>query len=188
MELIIENNGFDLIGIKIFNFLPFEEILKCLFISKPWTNFILQNKKRLNLTIVNSRILDVLKNLYYCKCLKCEGCSGLDQKICNSIDELLMKAVINGWPTLLQFLLPFAQEEGIDFNAPLPTIDQEPFNKRPLLHNLVCTPHCDLDIMKILLFEVQVDVNIKDLNWLFPASQTIMNMTNLMTHQCMRYI
>ena len=96
--------------------------------------------------------------------MKCEGCSGLDQKIGNSIDELLMKAVINGWPALLQFLLPFAQEEGVDFNAPLPTIEQEPFNKRPLLHNLVCTPHCDLDILKILLFEVQVDVNQKDLN------------------------
>ena len=75
-----------------------------------------------------------------------------------------MKAVINGWPTLFQFLLPFAQEESVDFNAPLPTVDQEPFNRRPLLHNLVCTPHCNLDILKILLFEVQVDVNQKDLN------------------------
>ena len=166
MELIIETYGLDLIGINIFKRLKFEDIIECLFVSRSWTNFIFRNKRRLNFVIgsVQHQILEVLKNLLYCQCSKCDGCANLNQKIRNNIDELLLKAVVNENPELFRILLPFAQEEGVDFSAPLPTIEQEPFNKRTLLHNLICTPHCNLELLKILLFELKVDVNRKDVN------------------------
>ena len=79
-----------------------------------------------------------------------------------NIEQLLLTAVIKGWVEFFKFLIPYAKNEGIDFNKPFPNIQEEPYNKRPLLHNLVCTQHCNRKILGILLFEFNVDVFRKD--------------------------
>ena len=81
-----------------------------------------------------------------------------------NIEQLLLKAVIKGWIEFFKFLIPYAKNEGIDFSKPLPNIHEEPYNKRPLLHNLVCTQHCHHHILDILLTELNVDVFEKDGN------------------------
>ena len=157
--------GLHLIGLKIFGFLATEDLLKSTLVSRSWNYFIIQNKSSLNLRVSIQKQLEVLENLFNCQCLKCEPCEqkfDLAQKIRHSIEELLLKAVIKGWPELLRFLLPFANEERVDLDAPLPTVHQEPFNKRPLLHNLICTDQFSWEIFNMLLFEVKVDINRND--------------------------
>ena len=164
MERILDNEGVHFIGLKIFGYLATEDLLKCTLVSRSWNYFINQNKSSLNLGLSVSiqKQLEAIQNLLNCQCLKCEQKFDLEQKIRNNIEELLLKAVIKGWPELLRFLLPYAKEERVDLDAPLPTVHQEPFNKRPLLHNLICTDQFSWEIFNILLFEVKVDINRKD--------------------------
>ena len=164
MERILDNEGVHFIGLKIFGYLATEDLLKCTLVSRSWNYFINQNKSSLNLNLSVSiqKQFEAIQNLLNCQCLKCEQKFDLEQKILNNIEELLLKAVIKGWPELLRFLLPYAKEERVDLDAPLPTVHQEPFNKRPLLHNLICTDQFNWEIFNMLLFEVKVDINRKD--------------------------
>ena len=192
MDLIIENDGLDLIGIKIFGYLSPEDTFKCCFVSKSWQVFIIANKKRLGGTkIMSSNLEGLVKRLLQCTCpyhtycLQHRELNLLDDTCCPStsnnfrpkpvdcfkayillkvfnIEELLLKSVIKGWVEFFEFLLPYAKNEGIDFNSPLSTIQEEPYNKRPLLHNLVCTEHCNSNILGILFSKLNVDVFKKD--------------------------
>ena len=162
MERVLENEGLHLIGLKIFGYLATEDLLKCTLVSRSWNYFIIQNKSSLNLSVSIQKQFEVLENLSNCQCLKCGQNFDLAQKIRHNIEELLLKAVIKGWPELLRFLLPFANEERVDLDAPMPNVHQEPFNKRPLLHNLICTDQFNWEIFNMLLFEVKVDINRKD--------------------------
>ena len=187
MDLITENSGLDLIGIKIFGYLSPEDTFKCCFVSKSWQVFIIQNRKRLGGTkIMPSNLGGLVKRLLQCTCpyhiysLHHEGL--LDTcieivykpksvdcfKACIllkafNIEQLILKAVIKGWVEFFKFLIPYAKNEGIDFNKTFPSIQEEPYNKRPLLHNLVCTEHCNRKILEIL-FKLNVDVIGKDGN------------------------
>ena len=62
MDLIIENDGLDLIGIKIFGYLSPEDTFKCCFVSKSWQVFIIANKKRLGGAVLEG-LLNVCFNV-----------------------------------------------------------------------------------------------------------------------------
>ena len=185
MDLIIENGGLDLIGIKIFGYLSPEDTFKCCFVSKSWHHFIIENKKRIDCTINGTSNLEgIVKRLLQCTCpyhsccldrfnrpdcWKCKSTPADCFKACIllevfNIEDLLLNAVIKGCVEFFEFLLPYAKIEGIDFDLPLPTIQEEPYKKRPLLHNLVCTEHCNRKILAILLNKLCVDVFGKDGN------------------------
>ena len=157
MDRFIENSGLDLIGIKIFRHLSIEDKFNCSMVSKSWQKFISE-------TMIETCLqYQALQNLMACNCWRCENKVGL-AKVMTNVEELLLKSVLKGWPQLFRYLFPFAKRAGVDFDAPLPNIEQEPYKRRPLLHNLVCTEHCDSEILEILLFELKVDVNRKDGN------------------------
>ena len=194
MDLIIENSGLDLIGVKIFGYLSPKDLFKCCFVSKSWQHFIIENKKRFGCNIITSNLEELVEYLLQCtcrnysdcqydlnrysrnngrsfsvrlnhefgNCSKCKSSADILPKVFN-IEELLLKAVINGWVEFFKYLFPYAKKEGIDFDSPLPTIQQEPFNKRPLLHNLVCTEHCNRDLL-VILMDLDIDVFRKDGN------------------------
>ena len=103
--------------------------------SKSWQTFIFENVFETCLQ------LQALQNVLKCHCLRCRKKTGLEDRIIANVEELLLKSVIKGWYQLFRFLLPFAKKAWVDFDAPLPSIEQEPYKRRPLLHNLICTEH-----------------------------------------------
>ena len=74
MDLITENSGLDLIGIKIFGYLSPEDTFKCCFVSKSWQHFIIENKKRFGCNIITSNLEELVEYLLQCTCRNYSDC------------------------------------------------------------------------------------------------------------------